>query len=87
MQLEAPDERLMECGVGENGQDILKQDAWRREIRKLAQRRTQFHLKTGEFGGAGGRGGGVPGDLGGGGGIGLVAISLLVIGGGGEGSC
>ena len=84
MQLEAPDERLVEGRVCEDGQDILEQDTWRREIRELAQRRAQLHLKTGEFGGAGGRGGGVPGDLGGGRGIGLVAISLLVIGGGGK---
>jgi hypothetical protein len=66
MQLERADESLMQLGVGEDGQDILEENAGGREVRELAQGGAQAYFKTGEFGGAGGMGGGVSGDLGGG---------------------
>ncbi|KKA20587.1 hypothetical protein T310_5400 [Rasamsonia emersonii CBS 393.64] len=65
VQLKGPDEGLMQGGIREDGQDILEQDSGRGEVRKLAQRSAESYLKTGEFGGAGGIGGGLSGDLGG----------------------
>ena len=66
VQFQGAQEGLVEGGIGEDGQDILEQDARRGEVRELAQRGAQSYFKTGEFGGAGGRGGGVSGDFGGG---------------------
>lgn len=66
VKLQAAKESLMQRGVGEDGQDIFEEDSGRREVRELAQSRAQFYFKTGEFGGAGGMGGGLSGDLGGG---------------------
>lgn len=57
-------------GVGENREDVFKENPWRGEVRELAKGSAHLYLKTGEFGGAGGSGGGLSGDLGGGGGIG-----------------
>lgn len=48
----------MQRRIGEDGQDILEQNSRRGEIRELAQGGAQSYLKTGEFGGAGGIGGG-----------------------------
>jgi hypothetical protein len=70
VELQAADEGFVQSVVGENRKDIFEQDTRGREIRKLAQGSAQLYLKTGEFGGAGGIGGGVSGDLGGVGGIG-----------------
>jgi hypothetical protein len=44
--------------VGEDGHDVLEQDARRREIGELAQGGAEVYFKTGEFGGTGGIGGG-----------------------------
>lgn len=66
VQFQGADQGLVQGRVGEDGQDILEQDARRREVRELAQGGAQSYFKTGEFGGAGGMGGGVSGDLGGG---------------------
>lgn len=63
MQFETSDQRLMERGVSKNGEDVFEQNAWRGEVLELSQRRAKLYFKTGEFGGAGGRGGG-DGDLG-----------------------
>lgn len=57
----------MQRGIGEDGEDVFEEDTRGREVGELAQGRTQSYLKTGEFGGAGGMGGGLSGDLGGGG--------------------
>jgi hypothetical protein len=54
------DERLEQGGVGEDGQDVLEQDARLREVGELAQGALKLYLKTGEFGGGGGTGGGEP---------------------------
>lgn len=72
VQLETPDERFVKSDIREHGHDVLEQDARLGEVRKLAQGIAQSYLKTGEFGGAGGMGGGLSGDLGGGGGIWIV---------------
>jgi hypothetical protein len=56
--LERADKTLVELRVCENGQDVLKQNAGLGEIGELAQRRLELYLKTGEFGGGGGMGGG-----------------------------
>lgn len=58
VQLEGVDERLEQGGVGEDGQDVLEQDARLREVGELAQGALKLYLKTGEFGGGGGTGGG-----------------------------
>jgi hypothetical protein len=55
---------LMERRVGEDREDILEQNSRGGEVRELAQGTAQSYLKTGEFGGAGGIGGGES-DLGG----------------------
>lgn len=71
--------------VGENGHDILKEDAGRREVGELAQGGAQVYFKTGEFGGTGGIGGGessLGGIAGSGGRVGLA--SGRVGGGGGS---
>jgi hypothetical protein len=64
VKFQGADEGLVERRIGEDRQDILEQNARRREVRELAQGTTQSYLKTGEFGGAGGIGGGES-DLGG----------------------
>jgi hypothetical protein len=66
VQLQTAQEGLVEGRVGEDGEDILEENAGRREIGELTEGATQSYLKTGEFGGAGGSGGGLSGDLGGG---------------------
>lgn len=48
----------MKLCIGKDGQDILEENARLGEVRELAQRRLQLYLKTGEFGGGGGMGGG-----------------------------
>ena len=58
VQLEGVDERLEQGGVGEDGQDVLEQDARLREVGELAQGGAEVYFKTGEFGGTGGIGGG-----------------------------
>ena len=65
MELETPDEGLVQRRIDEDGQDIFEQDTRRREVGELAQGGSKPYLKTGEFGGAGGIGGGVSGDFGG----------------------
>lgn len=57
----------MQRGIGEDGEDVFEEDTRGRKVGELAQGRAQSYLKTGEFGGAGGMGGGLSGDLGGGG--------------------
>lgn len=66
VQLQASGQSLVQGGVREDGHDILEQDARGGEVGELAQRIAQSYFKTGEFGGAGGMGGGLS-DLGGGG--------------------
>jgi hypothetical protein len=44
--------------VGEDGHDVLEEDAGRGEIGELAQGGAEVYFKTGEFGGTGGIGGG-----------------------------
>ena len=71
--------------VGEDGHDVLEQDARRGEVRELAQGGAQVYFKTGEFGGTGGIGGGessLGAMVGGGGGVGLGGRRV----GGGRGS-
>lgn len=58
VKFQGADQGLMQRGIGEDRQDILEQDSRRGEIRELAQGGAQCYLKTGEFGGAGGIGGG-----------------------------
>lgn len=58
VKFQGANQGLMQGGVGEDGQDILEQDSRRGEIRELAQGGAQSYRKTGEFGGAGGIGGG-----------------------------
>jgi hypothetical protein len=65
VQLKTADKGLMQSRVGENRQDIFEQNSRRREVGELAQSGAQAYFKIGEFGGAGGRGGGLS-DLGGG---------------------
>lgn len=69
MQLKRSDEGFVQGWVGEEGQDIFEENAWFREIGELTKSSSKSYLKTGEFGGAGGMGGGVSGLFGGGGGI------------------
>lgn len=65
VQLQGSDQGLVQCRIGEDGQDVFEEDARRGEVRKLTDGVTQSYLKTGEFGGAGGSGGGESGVLGG----------------------
>jgi hypothetical protein len=61
--------------VGEDGHDVLEEDARRGEVRELAQGGAQVYFKTGEFGGTGGIGGGessLGAMVGSGGGVGLA---------------
>lgn len=48
----------MSLGVCEDGENILEKDAGLRKVGELAQRVLELYLKTGEFGGGGGMGGG-----------------------------
>lgn len=64
VELKGADEGLVQGVVGEDGHDILEQNSRGGEVRELAQASAQLYLKTGEFGGAGGIGGGES-DLGG----------------------
>ena len=59
----------MQSVIREDREDVFEQDTWGWEVGELAQGLAQLYFKTGEFGGAGGRGGGLSGDLGGGGGM------------------
>lgn len=75
LQLESADQVGESCVVGEDGHDVLEQDAGGGEVGELAQGGAQAHFKTGEFGGTGGIGGGessLGAMVGGGGGVGLV---------------
>lgn len=65
----------MKGWVGEERQNIFKENARFRKIGELTKSRSKSYLKTGEFGGAGGMGGGVSGLLGGFGGI-LCSVLL-----------
>lgn len=67
VQFEATEEGFVQGRIGEDRKDILEENARRGEVGELAQSGAQSYFKTGEFGGAGGMGGGVSGDLGGGG--------------------
>jgi len=58
VQLEGVDKGLEQARVCEDGQDILEEDAGRREVGELAQRGLELYFKMGEFGGGGGTGGG-----------------------------
>lgn len=75
VQLKRSDEGFVEGRVGEERQDIFEDNAWFREIGELTKSSSKPYLKTGEFGGAGGMGGGVSGLFGGGGGI-LCSVLL-----------
>lgn len=57
----------MKRRVCKDRQYVFEEDSGRREVWELAEGRTESYLKTGEFGGAGGMGGGLSGVLGGGG--------------------
>lgn len=57
-QLQRPKQSLVELGIRKDGQNVLEQNTGLREIGELAQGRLQLYLKTGEFGGGGGMGGG-----------------------------
>lgn len=48
----------MQIGIGKEREDIFKQDALGWEVGELANGLLQSYLKTGEFGGGGGIGGG-----------------------------
>lgn len=67
VQFKATEESFVQGRIGEDRKDILEENARRREVGELAQSGAESYFKTGEFGGAGGMGGGVSGDLGGGG--------------------
>lgn len=58
VKFQGADQGLMQRRIGEDRKDILEQDSGRGEIRELAQGGAKSYLKTGEFGGAGGIGGG-----------------------------
>lgn len=58
VKFQGADQGLVQRRIGEDRKDILEQDSGRGEIRELAQGRAKSYLKTGEFGGAGGIGGG-----------------------------
>lgn len=72
VELQAAEQGFVQHGISEDREDIFEQDTGGREVGELAQGLAQLYFKTGEFGGAGGRGGGLSGDLGGGGGIGRL---------------
>lgn len=48
----------MQMGIGEERQDVFEEDAGRGEVGELTNGLLEAYLKTGEFGGGGGRGGG-----------------------------
>lgn len=48
----------MQMGIGEQRQDVFEEDAFGGEIGELTNGALEGYLKTGEFGGGGGRGGG-----------------------------
>jgi hypothetical protein len=58
VQLEGAQQRLVQRRIGEDGQDVLEQDAGGGEVGELAQGSLELYFKTGEFGGGGGMGGG-----------------------------
>lgn len=58
VKFQGADQGLMQSRIGKDRQDILEQNSRGGEIRELAQGGAQSYLKTGEFGGAGGIGGG-----------------------------
>lgn len=66
VEFEGADESFVQVGVAEEGEDVFEEDARRGEVWKLAQGSVESYLKTGEFGGGGGSGGGLSGDFGGG---------------------
>lgn len=57
----------MKRSICKDREDIFEENSRRREVWELAEGPTKSYLKTGEFGGAGGMGGGLSGVLGGGG--------------------
>ncbi len=59
MELKSIDEGFVEGGVAEEGENVLKQNAWSGKVGKLAQRLVESYLKTGELGGGGGLTGGL----------------------------
>jgi hypothetical protein len=63
VQIKATDESVVKFWILKDGKNVLEQDTRSREVFELPQSAAKHHLKTGEFGGAGGRGG--DGDLGG----------------------
>lgn len=67
MQLKASNQSFVEGRVCKDREDVFEEDSRRREVWELAEGRTESYFKTGEFGGAGGMGGGLSGVLGGGG--------------------
>jgi hypothetical protein len=74
MQVQAANERVMKHRILKDGQDVLEQDTRLGKVRELSQSSAEGYFKTGEFGGAGGRGG--DGDLGGGA---IVANRILLL--------
>lgn len=64
VEFQRANEGLVQSRIGEDRQDIFEQNSRGGEVRELAQGGAQSYLKTGEFGGAGGIGGGES-DLGG----------------------
>lgn len=59
LEFERSDEGFVERGRGEQWQDVDEVDAGDGEVGKLSQGAAQAYLCTGEFGGTGGRGGGL----------------------------
>jgi len=59
LKLESLDEVGVELRRGEDGHDILEKDALAGEVGVLSQSISQSYFKIGEFGGTGGRGGGL----------------------------
>ena len=49
---------LVQVSIGEERKDVFEKDARGGEVGKLSKRAVQSHFETGEFGGAGGSGGG-----------------------------
>jgi hypothetical protein len=63
VQIQATDKSVVKLWILKDWKNVLEQDTRSRKVFELPQSAAKHHLKTGEFGGAGGSGG--DGDLGG----------------------
>ena len=86
LELERSQKGVVQDRIGEDGQDVLKENAWRRKVGELTEGLSQLHCKMGEFGGAGGGGGGDAGGWGGLGGIWLIAGAAVAVASAGAGT-